>query len=57
MGAGYYILMVLLIVFGFVGFILKLQNISEDGASTMLDEMYKNGDITETVYKKYKFKK
>lgn len=57
MGAGYYILFTLMIVFGFVGLIFKLQNISDDGASNMLDQMYKNGDITETVYKKYKFKK
>ena len=57
MGAGYYIFFGFLVVVGLVGFFIKLDEISEKGKTNVLDEMYKNGDITETVYKKYKFKK
>lgn len=56
MGIGYYIFVIIMIIFAFGLLISMLMKIQENGKTDMLETMYKNGDITDTIYKKYKFK-
>jgi hypothetical protein len=42
-----------LIMFGLFGLISTLYNISKKGKKDLLEEMFKNNDISGDVYKKY----
>lgn len=52
--SGVYIICGLMILFGIVGLISKLYEIYNDGKKDVLEEMFKNDDISASVYKKYK---
>lgn len=52
--SGVYIIYGLMILFGIVGLISKLYEIYNDGKKDVLEEMFKNDDISASVYKKYK---
>ncbi len=44
-----------MIVFGAIGLIASIYKITQQEKSDILDEMWKNGDISDVTYKKYKF--
>ena len=50
---GIYIYFGLMIVLGLLGLIGILMKISKQGEKDLLEKMYKNGDINNSVYKKY----
>lgn len=52
--SGVYIICGLMILFGIVGLISKLYEIYNDGKKDVLEKMFKNDDISASVYKKYK---
>jgi len=52
---GMYIFFSLMIVFGAIGLIASIYKITQQEKSDILDEMWKNGDISDVTYKKYKF--
>lgn len=49
--SGVYIIYGLMILFGLIS---KLYEIYNDGKKDVLEEMFKNDDISASVYKKYK---
>lgn len=51
----WYVFCGFMIVFGLVGLFGRIAKMNSDSKNEIIDEMYKNGDISETVYKKYKF--
>lgn len=50
---GFYILCVFMIVFAIIGFIGIMIKISNQGKKDLLEKMYKNGDINDSIYRKY----
>ena len=56
MGAGYYILVVFVIVVSIIGLIGIVMNVSKSGKEELLDKMFENNDIEAKIYKKYKAK-
>ena len=50
---GIYIICGLMVVFGLLGLIGTLMRISKQGEKDLLEKMYKNGDIDNSVYRKY----
>ena len=52
-----YVFFSLMILVGLIRLFAIIFKISQNEKINLLDEMWKNGDINETTYKKYKFEK
>ena len=50
---GIYIISGIMVVFGLLGLIGSLMKISKQSEKDLLEKMYKNGDIDNSVYRKY----
>lgn len=53
MTTAWYIFCACLVIFGFLGFIATLARMINQGKKELLEQMFKAGDINESVYKKY----
>jgi hypothetical protein len=49
----YYVVCILICIFGFIGLIDNLYKMNNDSKKELLDELLKNNEITKNVYIKY----